>query len=492
LEKSVDSLRYQEEEDDRSSDGALLDFDSLPAGLSPGYKVVKEYPIHRFANDDHPRDESDPTATLDQLVEWGRLTGDDLDRLKLTDANVSVPVALMMLDPRTYPSLSRARKACRKRTVVVVANQHNNISISSSTTKEAAALSGARIGLVGDRVLLSEVRTVQVQQRFGSGSFRLGPLETLSYAAAANDHRITLPILYEDDHVAIVHKPAGLLVYRSPQSSPRAPTVHAALPWCLKAPARGTPGALTRPLAVHRLDKPTSGCLVIAKTKPALVHLGRQFHDRAVSKTYTALVNGRLPRGAAIAENDSDARAGDDEWNVIEEPLEGKEAITYWRVLGESPCAFALDQTLSWTELRPRTGRFHQLRRHLATVLDRPIVGDDDYDGNSPSAQRLRDRGLFLCATRITLEHPWYNTPQGRRELDSHRLPRDSVRFPNLRASANKFASEGFGHLWTDNSGGGEGSGTIMITAEVSVPSKFHGLVLHEQERFLKFHKEGA
>jgi hypothetical protein len=240
----------------------------------------------------------------------------------------------------------------------------------------------------------------------------------------------------------------------------------------------GTPGALSRPIAVHRLDKPTSGCLVVAKTKPALVNLGRQFHDRSVSKLYTAIVNGKLPRPSGSLDGNNP-----DSWSVIEEPLEGKEAVTHWRVLFESPCAFAVDETLSWVQLRPRTGRFHQLRQHMSTVLGRPIAGDDRYDGNSPNARRLRERGLCLSATQITLRHPWYNTPAGRREYyDRHGS--DQVR---RNEDGGKSRNESFGYVWLDEVVSNGGNGTVMITAEVAIPSKFYGLVSHEQQRYFKF-----
>jgi 23S rRNA-/tRNA-specific pseudouridylate synthase len=425
--------------------GVIVDYETLEVGMLPGHRIVKEYAIPALRS-----------FAVEELVLQGRVAADDVQRLNLTASNVSIPVALMLLDPSTYPSMSRARKACRKLSVLVRGQSSSN---QTTTT---------RIGLVGDRVVLAEDTAVQIQQRFGSGYFAASP----PGGGNTSDTRHRLPVLYEDDYVAIVHKPAGLLVYRAPQSSASCPTVRSALPRCLVPPARGTMGALGRPMPVHRLDKPTSGCLVVAKTKPALVHLGRGFHDRTVQKTYTAVVSGTLPRNERIP----------DSWHLIDDPLDGKQAVTYWRVLGESPCAFALDQTLSLVEMQPKTGRYHQLRRHMALVLGKPIAGDDDYDGNSPSAKRLRHRGLCLCATSITLPHPWYNTPQGRQEYQS--------RFPaGWSPRQEDVTSETVdGYLWMDETRvNGATSGTAMITARVNVPKKFHALILHEQERYQKF-----
>jgi len=102
-----------------------------------------------------------------------------------------------------------------------------------------------------------------------------------------------LPVVYEDDHIAVVNKPAGVVCYAPKgQGYSCMETIRAALPFVLKPPKRGTLSILRRPMSVHRLDKPTTGLLLIAKTKPALVELGRQFAQREVHKTYTAIVNG--------------------------------------------------------------------------------------------------------------------------------------------------------------------------------------------------------
>jgi 23S rRNA-/tRNA-specific pseudouridylate synthase len=454
--------------------GLIVDYEALEAGTLPDHKIVKEYSLP-----DHlPRHRG---FALDDLVLQGRVAAGDVQRLNLTASNVTVPVALMLLDPATYPSMSRARKACRKRSVLVVRRSpartrstSNQTTTTTMTTTMTTTTTTTRMGLVGDRVVLTEDTAVQIQQRFGSGYFAAslpgGGGSSNSNGTSASD--LPLQVLYEDDYVAIVHKPAGLLVYRAPQSSASCPTVRSALPRCLVPPARGTLGALGRPMPVHRLDKPTSGCLVVAKTKPALVHLGRGFHDRTVQKTYTAVVSGTLPRDPG----------NPDGWHVIDDPLDGKQAVTYWRVLGESPCAFALDQTLSLVEMQPKTGRYHQLRRHMALVLGKPIAGDDDYDGNSPDAKRLRHRGLCLCATSITLPHPWYNTPQGRHEYQSRFPAGWSPRQDDLSVGGDT------GYLWMDETtGNGETNSAAMVTARVNVPKKFHALISHEQERYRKF-----
>jgi len=103
---------------------------------------------------------------------------------------------------------------------------------------------------------------------------------------------INVTVLYEDDHCALVNKPAGAMVYNPNKGGRGKMTVRAVLPFVLQPPRAGTMSVMKRPASVHRLDKPTSGILCVAKTKPAFVALSRQFHDRIVQKTYMAIING--------------------------------------------------------------------------------------------------------------------------------------------------------------------------------------------------------
>jgi 23S rRNA pseudouridine1911/1915/1917 synthase len=222
-----------------------------------------------------------------------------------------------------------------------------------------------------------------------------------------------------------VNKPAGVCVYAHRSGGQGRMTVRSALPYVLKPPRRGTMSILRRPAAVHRLDKPTSGLLIVAKTKPAMVELTRQFVERRVKKTYTAIVNG-IPDKIVTPKVSSkeaqemgfDVSAVEDSviWNLIDHPVDEKSATTLWRSINYARSLVANDDTITMVELKPKTGRFHQLRRHMAWICETPIVGDSEYDENTPN---LRERGLFLCANKVSLDHPYFNTQEGRGEWNN-------------------------------------------------------------------------
>lgn len=179
-----------------------------------------------------------------------------------------------------------------------------------------------------------------------------------------------VPVLYEDDHFAAINKPAGYVVHGN------GATIRSVLPFCLKPPRKGTWAVLRRPIGVHRLDKPTSGILLSAKTRPAMVDLARQFSQRVTKKTYLAIVNGIPPappetsissRKAYELGVDVDPNDESSSWQLVNFPLDDKASVTVWRALRCVPSRNANDGHVTLVELKPKTGRFHQLRRHMVS-----------------------------------------------------------------------------------------------------------------------------
>jgi 23S rRNA pseudouridine1911/1915/1917 synthase len=182
---------------------------------------------------------------------------------------------------------------------------------------------------------------------------------------------IPLAVVYEDADLLVVNKPVGLVVH--PGAGHRTGTlVHALLAHC-GGELSGI-GGIRRPGIVHRLDRGTSGLLVVAKTDRAHVALARQLKARTVERRYLALVQGRLPHAAGVVET-AIGRDPRDRLRMAVRPAgAGRPALTRYRVLER----FARPAPLALLEVTLGTGRTHQIRVHLAH-LGAPVVGDRTY-----------------------------------------------------------------------------------------------------------------
>ena len=195
-------------------------------------------------------------------------------------------------------------------------------------------------------------------------------------APKAGSYRMTIDVVYEDDHIAIINKPPGI-----PVNGNRFRTVENALPLNLKP--SNADSQLPSPRPVHRLDSPTGGLLLIAKTGEAMINLSMQFAEKTIKKRYRAIIAGRLTGNG-----------------TIDTPVDGREALTEYRSLKTIPSL--KNGFLTLVDLIPHTGRTHQLRKHMAGI-GHPIAGDKTY---SPAGSLLKSKGLFLCAVELTITHP--------------------------------------------------------------------------------------
>lgn len=212
---------------------------------------------------------------------------------------------------------------------------------------------------------------------------------------------VNLPILYEDDDVIVVNKPSGLLTHAKGGLSDE-PTVAEII-------RQKTSFATDtdRPGIVHRLDRDTSGLLIIAKNPESAAHLQRQFAERTAKKTYIAITDGKPKLNAAkidlpIGRNPSAP-------STFRIDPNGKPAQTTYHVLAENDAQ-------SLVELKPTTGRTHQLRVHL-THLNVPILGDRVYGKSSDCRMMLHAQKL-----EITL-------PSGERKVFEAAIPDEFKRF---------------------------------------------------------------
>jgi 23S rRNA pseudouridine1911/1915/1917 synthase len=185
---------------------------------------------------------------------------------------------------------------------------------------------------------------------------------------------IPLSVLYEDQDLLVIDKPPGMVVHPSPGHS-HATLVNALLAYC---PGLGSIKGVLRPGIVHRLDKDTSGLMVVAKTDAALQHLQKQFKERMVTKRYLALVRGRVKPAEGVI----NFPIGRDPRNRKKLAVvgTGRPAATRYRVV-------ATWARHSLIEAQPLTGRTHQIRVHFS-VLGHPVVGDAIYGGKSPWVER--------------------------------------------------------------------------------------------------------
>jgi len=208
---------------------------------------------------------------------------------------------------------------------------------------------------------------------------------------------IALTIVHEDPDVLVVDKPAGMVVH--PGAGVSTGTLAAAV--LAHAPEIAGVGGPRRPGVVHRLDKGTSGLIVVAKTQAAYLALVSQLAAREVTREYLAIVHGRL----APNEGRIDAPIGRDPYHrqrmAVRPEGKGRRAATRFRVR-ERFAAF------SFVECRLETGRTHQIRVHLAS-RGHPIVGDDTYGRGQPRPP-IPLEGVALHAARLAFLHPITHT----------------------------------------------------------------------------------
>lgn len=207
-------------------------------------------------------------------------------------------------------------------------------------------------------------------------------------------------IIFENDDVLVINKPVGLMVHADGHNKDE--TV---VDWFLERipEARGVGELgksnkgeeLERSGVVHRLDRDTSGVMILAKTQDAFEHLKSQFHDRRVKKEYRAFVYGRMNEKWGTVLRPIGRSSKDFRLRSAQRGAKGilRDAVTDWELIGQGEYE---GEPFAYVKLLPKTGRTHQLRVHLKAI-DRPIVGDELYSG------KKREQSNNLGFTRLAL-----------------------------------------------------------------------------------------
>ena len=213
---------------------------------------------------------------------------------------------------------------------------------------------------------------------FGSDYVREGDVIELrgSNVREVKQYNMAVDIVYDDPHMVVVNKPGGIAV-----NGNRYKTIENALAdHIVNHPASD---ALPRPIAVHRIDVPTNGLVMLAKTRSAQMALSKAFQTNNISKEYIAVVHGTPPKSGEVTLR-----------------VDDKNACTRFETLRSAPSR--VFGALSIVQLKPITGRTHQIRIHMKH-LGHLIVGDKMY---AEEQKTVLGKGVFLCARRLVFTHP--------------------------------------------------------------------------------------
>jgi 23S rRNA pseudouridine1911/1915/1917 synthase len=202
---------------------------------------------------------------------------------------------------------------------------------------------------------------------------------------------IPLNIVYEDEDLVVVNKPKGMVVHPAPGNY-NGTLVNALLFHCRQLASLGSP---LRPGIVHRLDKDTSGLMVVAKTDKAYASLAKQIKNRTVEKTYVTIVHGVIKNNAGVIEARIGRHPVHRKKMAVIESQKGREAVTYYKVLKRF-------KKYTLVEIAIKTGRTHQIRVHM-NYIGHPVVGDPTY---GKRREEFPVAGQLLHAEKMGFIHP--------------------------------------------------------------------------------------
>jgi len=218
-----------------------------------------------------------------------------------------------------------------------------------------------------------------------------------NYDAPATPENIPLDIIYEDSHLLILNKPKGMVVH--PGAGVHGGTLLNALLYKLQNSTQSIP--LVRAGIVHRLDKNTSGLMIVAKNVDTQAKLSKMFETHDIKRTYIGLVEGQLHGQGTITKNI--IRDPNNRTRYKTNPTKGRHAITHYKTLAHYRHG---NKPLSLVQFNLETGRTHQIRVHLKSI-NHPLIGDPEYNHNST----LKIDGQLLESIQLSFIHPITNKP---------------------------------------------------------------------------------
>ncbi len=237
-------------------------------------------------------------------------------------------------------------------------------------SQESLDLSRAFIQqMIADKLVAVDGVSVAKNHKLKGGEkiiLQIPPPETIDLTP----ENIPLEILYEDDHLAVVNKPAGLVVHPAPGNPDH--TLVNALLYHFRGLSADEGAGGHRPGIIHRLDKDTSGLLLVAKDDSVARRLRQQLGDREIVKIYHAVVCGHMPHDAGTIDQPI-GRSIRDRKKMVVTHVKSRQAITHYQVLER----YRINDLV---EVRLETGRTHQIRVHFSHI-NRPVLGDLDYGG---------------------------------------------------------------------------------------------------------------
>ena len=229
------------------------------------------------------------------------------------------------------------------------------------------------------RAISEEALTINGQVAKFAHTVKKGDIITFQSSRKPPKKKTTpfdIPIVYIDEHCVIVNKPGGIAV-----NGLRDKSVENYIKRSVQR--SNEPDALEHPVPVHRLDVPTSGLVMMSRTRGFQIAMGKMLQGRKVKKRYEAIVHGSIK-----------------EEGVVSKPLDYKPSITIYEPLRTvRSLNFG---ALTLVSLQPVTGRTHQLRKHML-MIGHPIAGDKMY---SDKKYKLENKGLMLCAVHLSFKHP--------------------------------------------------------------------------------------